>query len=83
MNVSLTHHWKCFIRHRIKTGRFNNASEIVRHALRIMETSENDHLNPDPLPPGTMEKIYATQSKEEKDMERKLSRKSVKKPEAR
>src|SRR2546421_231239 len=34
MNVALTDHWENFIRHLIRTGRYNNGSEGVRAALR-------------------------------------------------
>lgn len=34
MNVALTAHWEGFVRQLIDSGRHNNASEVVRTALR-------------------------------------------------
>jgi putative addiction module CopG family antidote len=34
---SLTDHWQKFIAEQIKTGRYNNASEVVRAGLRMLE----------------------------------------------
>ncbi|MGH2533289.1 MAG: type II toxin-antitoxin system ParD family antitoxin [Thermomicrobiales bacterium] len=43
MNVNLTPHLETLVRQKVETGRYNNASEVVREALRLME--ERDHLN--------------------------------------
>jgi antitoxin ParD1/3/4 len=40
MNVSITDHLAEYVRARVKSGRFNNASEVVREALRRMEEEE-------------------------------------------
>ena len=40
MNVSVTDHLAKFVRDRVKSGRYNNASEVVRDALRRMEEEE-------------------------------------------
>jgi antitoxin ParD1/3/4 len=40
MNVSITDHLAKYVRSRVKSGRFNNASEVVREALRRMEEDE-------------------------------------------
>jgi antitoxin ParD1/3/4 len=37
MNVSLTPHLETMIRQKVASGRYNNASEVVREALRLME----------------------------------------------
>ena len=37
MNVSITDALADYVRARVKSGRFNNASEVVREALRRME----------------------------------------------
>ncbi|MGH2560926.1 MAG: type II toxin-antitoxin system ParD family antitoxin [Thermomicrobiales bacterium] len=37
MNVSLTPRLESMVRHKVETGRYNNASEVVREALRLME----------------------------------------------
>ena len=37
MNVSLTPELEAMIRQRVESGRYNNASEVVREALRLLE----------------------------------------------
>lgn len=41
MNVSITDQLAGFVRDKVKSGRYNNASEVVRDALRRMEDEEN------------------------------------------
>jgi len=38
--VSLTEHWDRFIDGGIESGRFSNASEVVREGLRLLEQRE-------------------------------------------
>ena len=40
MNVSLTPQLESMVRHKVETGRYNNASEVVRAGLRLLEDSE-------------------------------------------
>jgi antitoxin ParD1/3/4 len=40
MNVSLTPELEAMIRQRVESGRYNNASEVVRDALRHLEEHE-------------------------------------------
>jgi putative addiction module CopG family antidote len=40
MNVSVTDHLADFVRKKVKSGRYNNASEVVREALRRMEDAD-------------------------------------------
>jgi antitoxin ParD1/3/4 len=40
MNVSITDHLAGYVRKKVKTGRYNNASEVVREALRRMEDED-------------------------------------------
>ncbi len=40
MNVSITDHLAAYVRARVKSGRYNNASEVVRDALRRMEEAD-------------------------------------------
>ena len=40
VTVSLGPHYEEFIRHNIDAGRYNNASEVVRAALRRLEEDE-------------------------------------------
>jgi len=37
MNVSLTPQLETLIRQKVETGRYNNASEVVREALRLLD----------------------------------------------
>ncbi len=39
-NVNLTQHWDRFIDGYIESGRFSNASEVVREGLRLLEQRE-------------------------------------------
>jgi len=40
MNVSITDRLAGYVRKRVKSGRYNNASEVVREALRRMEDED-------------------------------------------
>ena len=40
MNVSITDRLAGFVRKKVKSGRYNNASEVVRDALRRMEDED-------------------------------------------
>jgi antitoxin ParD1/3/4 len=40
MNVSLTPELERFVNGKVKTGRYNSASEVVREALRLLEQHE-------------------------------------------
>lgn len=40
LNVSITPHFSKFIREKVKSGRYTNASEVVREALRRFEQEE-------------------------------------------
>lgn len=44
MNVSITDHLAEYVRARVKSGRYNNASEVVREALRRMEEADQRSL---------------------------------------
>ena len=39
-SYTLGHHFEGFIQTQISSGRYNNASEVVRDALRLMEERE-------------------------------------------
>ena len=41
-NVNLTDHFDRFIKTGIKSGRFSNASEVVREGLRLLEQREQE-----------------------------------------
>ena len=40
LNVTITPHFSKFIRDKVKSGRYSNASEVVREALRRLEQEE-------------------------------------------
>lgn len=40
-SVALGNHFEAFVRDQLQNGRFNNASEVVRAGLRLLEDSEN------------------------------------------
>lgn len=67
MNVALTSHWEGFIRQLIDSGRYNNASEVVRAALRKLQDTEGES-----FPAGSLKHLY---TKEENAAETKLARK--------
>lgn len=67
MIVTLTAHWHGFIRQLIESGRYNNASEVVRAALRKLQEVEGES-----FPAGSLQHLY---SKEENAEEAKLARK--------
>jgi antitoxin ParD1/3/4 len=39
-SYTLGQHFEAFIQAQLASGRYNNASEVVRHALRLMEERE-------------------------------------------
>ena len=43
MNVSLTPKLDSFVHAKVKSGRYNSASEVVRSALRLLEHHEKAH----------------------------------------
>jgi len=43
LNVSLTPELEKFVQARVKSGRYQTASEVVREALRLLETHEQTY----------------------------------------
>jgi antitoxin ParD1/3/4 len=39
-NINLTEHFNAFVERQVSSGRYSNASEIVRDALRLLEEQE-------------------------------------------
>jgi putative addiction module CopG family antidote len=48
-----------FIERMVRSGKFNNQSEVVREALRRMQRDEASFLNPPPLTEQEARRIYA------------------------
>jgi len=44
-SISLGNHFEHFIQSSVNNGRFNNASEVVRAGLRLLEEEENRIIN--------------------------------------
>jgi antitoxin ParD1/3/4 len=43
-NINLTEHFDEFVERQVSSGRYSNASEIVRVALRLLEEQEEERL---------------------------------------
>jgi antitoxin ParD1/3/4 len=41
-NINLTEHFDDFVQRQLSSGRYSNASEIVREALRLLEEREQE-----------------------------------------
>jgi antitoxin ParD1/3/4 len=41
-NINLTDHFDNFVERQVSSGRYQNASEIVREALRLLESQEEE-----------------------------------------
>jgi antitoxin ParD1/3/4 len=41
-NINLTDHFHHFVEHQVSSGRYSNASEIVRAALRLLEEQQQE-----------------------------------------
>jgi antitoxin ParD1/3/4 len=41
-NINLTEHFDRFVQRQVSSGRYSNASEIVREALRLLEEQEQE-----------------------------------------
>lgn len=68
MNVALTPHFEDFIRQLIDTGRYNNASEVVRAALRELQQKEGEV-----FPPGSLKHLYTeTENRAESKIARRI-----------
>ncbi|HLG49397.1 MAG TPA: type II toxin-antitoxin system ParD family antitoxin [Reyranella sp.] len=42
MNISLTPKLENFVKSKVKTGDYNNASEVIREALRVLQERDAD-----------------------------------------
>jgi antitoxin ParD1/3/4 len=74
MNVSITDQLAGYVRKKVKTGRYNNASEVVREALRRMEDEDERALR---LAKPTAEDILTDLTEEQLDGIRQRVRASI------
>jgi antitoxin ParD1/3/4 len=74
MNVSITDRLAGYVRKKVKTGRYNNASEVVREALRRMEDEDDRALR---LAKPTAEDILTDLTEEQLDSIRRRVRASI------
>lgn len=77
MTVALAAYQQKYVRRLVKAGRYNNASEVVRDALRKLEAADNSYLNPLPLPEGALAAAYRQETKAERALHRAATRASV------
>lgn len=64
MNVSITERLAAYVRKKVRSGRYNNASEVVREALRRMEDEDTRALR---LAKPTAEDILADLTQQQVD----------------
>src|SRR5436190_11199757 len=74
MNVSITDQLAGYVRKKVKSGRYNNASEVVREALRRMEEEDERALR---LAKPTAEDILTDLTEEQLDGIRRRVRASI------
>jgi antitoxin ParD1/3/4 len=74
MNVSITDHLAGYVRKKVKSGRYNNASEVVREALRRMEDEDQRAMR---LAKPTAEDILTDLTEEQLDGIRRRVRASI------
>ncbi len=42
MNISITKHFEEFVERQVQSGRYNNSSEVIRAALRLLEEKDRE-----------------------------------------
>ena len=78
MAVSLTTHNKQTLRRLLRTGRWNNESEILRYGLHlVVEEFESKTSLPEPLSEKELSAWYRRQPKKEQRLEKKLAKGSA------
>jgi hypothetical protein len=60
MGYALAEEQHRYVARLVKSGRYNNQSEVVREAIRRMEREETGFLTPPPLTPAQVEAIYGS-----------------------
>lgn len=64
MAHTLTDYSSDLINRLIRSGRYNNQSEVVRAGLRLLEEKEFGYLNPQPLSETELKRAYQRQKGE-------------------
>jgi putative addiction module CopG family antidote len=59
VNIALTKHFERLIARLISSGRYNNASEVVRAGLRNLKAEEKA-LAANSFPPGSLKHLYTS-----------------------
>ncbi len=78
VNIALTKHFESLIAQLVASGRYNNASEVVRAGLRNLEAEERSQALTS-FPPGSLKHLY---TKAEGRAERRTARASTLRVEA-
>ncbi len=71
MAFVLTKRYADLVARLVRTGRYNNQSEVVRAGLRLLEDKELGYLLHASLPSEKLEAFYERQSKSERRAERR------------
>jgi|ERR1700752_4426295 antitoxin ParD1/3/4 len=74
MNVSITDELASYVRKKVKSGRYNNASEVVRDALRRMEEDDARAIR---LAQPTAEALLANVTEQQMDAIRRRVNRSI------
>ena len=84
MNAVLPKQLERFVRRQVKTGRYQNQSQVVRDALSRLEQALEAPVRsmPAKLPPSTLEAIYAAETEAERRWENRTAEASSLKAEA-
>jgi antitoxin ParD1/3/4 len=59
VNIALTKHFEGLIARLVSSGRYNNASEVVRAGLRNLEAEEQTRAASS-FPPGSLKHLYTS-----------------------
>ena len=76
MNVALTKHYESLIADLVASGRYNNASEVVRAGLRALEQNEKAE-SALVYPPGSLRKLYTSSENRQERLTARASSRRV------
>ncbi len=81
--MGLTKRFDDLVLRLVKTGRYNNQSEVLRAGLRLLEEKEFGYLPRPPISNAELEKFYASQSRADRQSEKAATAASLKPHQAR